>query len=423
MGLTTLFDKSFIQSLSVDESVWFDKFFYSIICPIFYIETLADLSKKHRDGRNVDAEVSGIANKTPEMQSAPSMHHQRLAIASLFGYDVPMTGQIPVPRGRPVKSDGKNGVVFDESEEAEAFSRWQRGRFGDLEREFAHQWRESLTATDLAAIAHVLRSRGFDNRSCRTLEEALSQAKLQVSGGSSPFSGIKLAADFFGLSAREKHELRHRWEGLGCRPLSVYAPYAAHVLTVEIFFYIAMAAGHIGSERASNRTDIAYLYYLPFCLVFVSTDKLHRRCAPLFLRPDQSFVWGADLKADLQRLNSHYMQLDDSIKDQGVMRMVSAPPNDEAYLTRRLWNLHFGLSAPAERLETQPPEINQKIADHLARMKSAPTIKPNDLDFDPSDADSMIFQRQVRRQRGSWLLVPKGIDDSPGPDAPVEPPT
>lgn len=45
MGPITLFDKSFLQSLSVDESVWFDNFFYPVVCPMFYVETLADLSK------------------------------------------------------------------------------------------------------------------------------------------------------------------------------------------------------------------------------------------------------------------------------------------------------------------------------------------------------------------------------------------
>jgi hypothetical protein len=33
MGPITLFDKSLIQSLSLDEAVWFDKFFTSVACP------------------------------------------------------------------------------------------------------------------------------------------------------------------------------------------------------------------------------------------------------------------------------------------------------------------------------------------------------------------------------------------------------
>ena len=53
------------------------------------------------------------------------------------------------------------------------------------------------------------------------------------------------------------------------------------------FFQIALGAGLIGGERPSNRTDIAYLFYLPFAMVFASSDNLHRRLAPLFMRPDR----------------------------------------------------------------------------------------------------------------------------------------
>jgi hypothetical protein len=34
---------------------------------------------------------------------------------------------------------------------------------------------------------------------------------------------------------------------------------------------------------------------------------LHQRCAHLFMRPDQQFIRGADLKKDLCALNEHYL--------------------------------------------------------------------------------------------------------------------
>ena len=46
MGPIALFDKSFLQSISADESVWFDRFFMPIVCPIFYVETLGNLAKE-----------------------------------------------------------------------------------------------------------------------------------------------------------------------------------------------------------------------------------------------------------------------------------------------------------------------------------------------------------------------------------------
>lgn len=78
---------------------------------------------------------------------------------------------------------------------------------------------------------------------------------------------------------------------------------------MEVFFQIALAGHLISTERKSNRTDIAYLLYLPFSQVFVSSDRLHQNCALHFLRPDQTFVWGQDLKASLQRLVVYYQAL------------------------------------------------------------------------------------------------------------------
>jgi hypothetical protein len=48
MGPIVLFDKSFIEMLNVDEAVLFDALYSSVICPVFYSEVLADLSKQPR---------------------------------------------------------------------------------------------------------------------------------------------------------------------------------------------------------------------------------------------------------------------------------------------------------------------------------------------------------------------------------------
>ena len=45
MSIVALFDKSFSQSLSLDEAVMFDNIFMGNVCPIFYVETLTDSNK------------------------------------------------------------------------------------------------------------------------------------------------------------------------------------------------------------------------------------------------------------------------------------------------------------------------------------------------------------------------------------------
>ena len=65
MGPMTIFDKSALQALSMDESVWFDAFFGVNVVPVFYIETLADLEKDMAEGKNAEDLVGMLAERLP----------------------------------------------------------------------------------------------------------------------------------------------------------------------------------------------------------------------------------------------------------------------------------------------------------------------------------------------------------------------
>ncbi len=154
MGPITLFDKSFLQSLSLDESLWFDHFFLTNVAPIFYVETLADLNKPARRGRTSEQEVRIIADKFPDMHGNPCSHHTDLCINNLLGHSVPMTGQIPLGQGYLVKNAGRSGAVFQQSHESEAFSRWQKNEFQEIERLYARSWRSALHNLELTEVAN-----------------------------------------------------------------------------------------------------------------------------------------------------------------------------------------------------------------------------------------------------------------------------
>jgi hypothetical protein len=57
-GPILLFDKSMLQSLSVDEAVWLDTFYFPCITPLFFTETLADLEKEVQKGRSPEDVVT-----------------------------------------------------------------------------------------------------------------------------------------------------------------------------------------------------------------------------------------------------------------------------------------------------------------------------------------------------------------------------
>lgn len=415
MGPIALFDKSFLQSLSTDEAVWFDNFFYPVISPLFYIETLADLRKKPRDGKTAEEEVGIIAAKTPQLHGGPCYFHREMCIQDLLGNHAPMNGQIPVAGVRRVFRDGKEGAIAEVSEEAKAFHRWQRGDFYSVERLHAGQWRAQVEDIDLTAIEKSMKKIGVTAKTCKSVEAALTFVDEAVTGltkTSSRFEGILEVLEI-------PHELRPyikgRWKHKGKPPLRVFAPYALHILRVELFFRVALGANLVASTRPSHKVDMAYLFYLPFCMLFVSSDKLHRQCAPLFLRPNQQFVWGQELKADLAALNAHFSALPAETRRQGIYKFASRLPEESQGLIRKLFERHTpNLLKPTTSID--PEKINQpahkKIMDEIKKWDSA----PSDGVSRGGELESLIIKRDVSRTRGSWVQIGPEVADIPRTD-------
>ncbi len=243
-----------------------------------------------------------------------------------------MDGRIPLAGGWRVRAGGRDGIVYDQAPEAAALQRWQKGAFEEIERIFAHNWREALRATKLDGLVAFLRSVGFDGNRLKSFDELWARATQVVHGFNKRFELLKIAVDLFDAPPQTHARIIERWQAEGEPSLDVFAPYAAFVLSVEIFFQFSLAAGLISASRPSNRGDIAYLFYLPFARMFVSSDNLHRRCAPALMRRDQIFVWGPDLKADLARLNDHYLALPLEIRQKGVMSFAHCPPKEGSFL-------------------------------------------------------------------------------------------
>lgn len=146
MGAITIFDKSALQALSIDEAVWLEAHFLTNVTPLFYIETLADLEKAAAEGRTPEEVVGSLAAKTPS-DAYPNVHHRTLISAELQGQEIEMSGQIMVAEGEFRRApDGSLGMHIDEFPEAAMLLRWKTGEFDDVEREVARAWRAELAA-------------------------------------------------------------------------------------------------------------------------------------------------------------------------------------------------------------------------------------------------------------------------------------
>lgn len=404
-GPVIIFDKSALQALSLDEAVWLDNFYLSNITPLFYVETLADLEKEVKAGKTPEQVVGEIARKTPVSGSHPNVHHLRLALSDLLGHPIDVSGRPLVPGGVPVSLPDGNGVVFRPSPEALALERWQEWRFLEVEREYAKRWRAGLAGLDLES-AYALYRRLFKQRGRvpKDLMEARRFAEELLDDPSKREDAIVLACDTLGLPEALRQRIRDRWEGSGRPPLSVFAPYARHILLIDFFFHVALGADLISRERPSNRVDVAYLYYLPFCKVFTSRDNLHKRVVPVFLGADQTFLDGSELKGDLAKLDAHYSGLPEEVRERGVISFAPFPPEDDAFLTTRLWDKD--LPKWRESLRARPDaEAKERV---MVRIREAwdKAKRGETVGQVSSEPDFLLIERRVRPRMGKWRLVP-----------------
>jgi len=416
-GPILIFDKSALQCLNPDQAHWMDNFFMSNITPFFYIETLADLEKEVKAGKTSEQVVGEIAAKSPDMQAVPNVYHLTLIWAELTGQsEIKMVGFPIIAGGQPVTHEGAKGIIYKPSPEQEALSRWQQGEFLEVERGMAKIWRQQLESIDLKAMAASFKPIHEKAGSPQSLEDIKTLAEAIIDGPDQE-AVLRLGLELTIGYGDWGDQVFARWKSLGQPPIRDFSPYLTYVLTVDLFFYLGMAASQIGSDRKSNKADIAYLYYLPFCMVFTSRDNLQIRIAPLFLRNDQSFVHADDLKADLKRLDEFYDALPEDVKRKGVYSFAAYPPKDDSFLVTQLWNKHM---KPPEGFVPSPSTHEGKTiyvppagSDPKVIIKALNDFEENAVPLDPDtpispdEAAVVQFSKFILRKKGKWVRIPE----------------
>lgn len=412
MGPILIFDKSFLQSLNMDEAVWLDNFFLTNITPLFFVETLADLEKEVGRGKAPEAVVGNIAMKTPDLSVKPNVHHRELLAAELSGVaEIDMKyGRPIVSGGRAVELDGKTGVYFDPSPEEEALSRWQKGDFLDLERQIAKKWRLMLSGINLQQY-HKDFQKFFPCGKPKSLSDVKKFVDFHLEVPHQE-SVLKFGLALVGVPEEAHVRVLDVWRSRNKQPIRTVFPYFAHVFSVDLFFAIAIAADLISRGRPSHKIDVAYLYYLPFCMAFTSSDKLHAQLAPFFLKPEQTFISGPDLKADLANLDVHYSALPDSVKMQGLVRFAFYPPRTGTFLVSSLWDKHMAKDW-RERAEVEKPspdkEAGKEILAELKKWENEAKPVADNVHVGVDSSDHVVVRRMVHAKKGKWMRFPPEV--------------
>lgn len=414
-GPILIFDKSTLESLNPDETVWLDNFFMTNITPLFFVETLADLEKQMRSGRTPEEVVGNLAYKTPDMQSSANVHHLRLLEAELYGAErIAMEGWSIISGGTPVTLGGKTGIVFKKAPKEEALHRWQRHQFLDLERLIAKNWRRALSNVNYDGARVSFQKWFASDKKPKTLSDVKALADARIDGANQENS-LQFGLTLLGVAPEWRKQVLTRWRDAGRPTIREFAPYFRFVFSIDVFFYLAIAADLI-SERPSNKVDVAYLYYLPFCRIFSSGDRLHERTVPLFLRENQTFVRGADLKTDLGKLDQHYSLLPKDVTDRGLFHFADCPPTDSSFLVTRLWDKHL----PAWRTRPDKPREPISEAAQRALLDLVNRVEKEALPADPAihvstdKAEYVQMHRSVYFQKGKWKRFPPEVKKKAG---------
>lgn len=405
LGPVLIFDKSTLQSLNPDEAMWLDNFYLANITPLFFVETLADLEKEIQSGRTPEQVVGNLAYKTPDTVSCPNVHHTTLLAGELSG-----KGEIDMRFGRPIISGGKTvtlggktGLIIEQPPELKALQRWQRREFLDVERQMAKAWRRGLSGVDFDQIYKTFQQWFVALEKPKTLSKVKSISKQFIDAPDQE-RAFTFGLSLLGVPQHIQESALSRWRAAGKPAIKEFAPYFRHVFSVDLFFYLAIAADLISRARPSNKVDLAYLYYSPFCMVFTSSDKLHAKIVPLFLKPDQTFLEGSALKADLGKLDSHYSSFTEEVKSRGILEFAHYPPQDTSFLVTRLWDKYLPAwrKHQAQPLKEISKEAHRKMVTELNRLREEGVPIGPTTPVNSDDSDQIMIQRMVCFQKGKW---------------------
>jgi hypothetical protein len=418
MGPLTIFDKSALQSFSMDESVWFDAFFMGNVTPLFYVETLADLEKSVKAGKTPEQIVGRLAEKTPS-HAVPNVYHRTLILNELAGQPVEMDTRPIVGGGIPKRTPGgKISVEFDTFPESAALNRWRNNDFMEIERVVARSWRVELSRHDPDILIGRLKNILPTGLKLSNLQDLKTFIDSFCNGNDKEL--LNLMMDILELPDQGRPKVIARWEAAGKPSLSQFAPYATHVFKVDLVYYLGIHRGFISGVRPSNKVDMAYLYYLPFCQVFVSGDNLHARTVPLFLQANQAYVSAPELKVALQKLDKHYDGFPDEIKQLGVMQFVGYPPSTLNNIVTELWDklMRHDWRKIAKQAEdsvgkpVEQPQGKEFVADMRKQMKESVPLRGSEVPASTEDVDQVIVTRTMPVHKGKWRMVSEEVEKS-----------
>jgi len=370
MGPTLLIDKSTIQSLSRAEIDFLYKHYSVVLPPILIVEIISDYAKYSHDGE-ARTKVGVLSNKLAGNCNV-NMDWRRLVVEELMGAHIPMDGR-PVLEAAGVgyTANGEKSVVIEESPWQVVARHWQEGRFTEEDINFAQGFRAERDAINIIGMAKEL-GKDADLPVFKNLDEIVMDIKQSLLHPTAEFHGeaLRLLLEFLRVDKSFAKRVMDRWATLGKPPLHKFSPYGFFCYSLINVVAVAMIQNHVPTGKNSHLlVDIEYLFYLPFCQAFCSSDKFHKSLSPLFMRTDQYFVAGQAMKEDLHNIFYHWESLDDTVKREFAIIHRYRPPRVEGSVASALWDRFMDPAYPKPKKDTELSKEEEKVL--LEKLKKA----------------------------------------------------
>jgi hypothetical protein len=310
------------------------KHFSLNVPPILIAEILGDLAKADVAQRK---QVIHLARKLPAVDQYENEHYLTLCLGEFAGRTVEMRG-VPILGGGKliISKRGERGIFFDSTPEQIALLRWSQGDFSESDKLLASTWRGMVPQIDVESYKHKL------NRYYIVIPRAANFPELAVSvdrllaDPSLRESLLNCLLDECGVSGVMRRLIVFTWSLAGRPDLREYAPYASYCLRVLLVF-IGGIRSKLISLNSTNRLDLEYCYYLPFCMGFVSRDHLHRDLSAALLGPKEEFIDGDQLKSELRQLADEWDALTSEQRQDREAEYGDYPPAREGSIAAMMW--------------------------------------------------------------------------------------
>ena len=334
MKPTIILDKSTFQCLSPKEMGYLNKFFIINAIEPLVAEIVGNLAKDPKEcGGSVEEHISRLANKLQTLRPE---------------YNKPWFQLLTRELCEEIKIDMETKKPFSVTKEYQeamenSVERWKNGVFLDEEYEYSKKVANELTPEIFENIYEPWKEIFANRKKPTSLKQLGEEVINEITAKNYQERILQIGLDIFSkhhpsfnLSQEQKQKIIDRWKSSGCPPVKEFAPYFFYLFSISLFSYEGIGTNLIG-QRPKNITDIFYLHYLPFCAIFSSNDKFHKKLyealQPLFLSKDTIFISGSNLKEDIKSINTYYENHPKKMENIDI----SPFSKDSSFLIAYLW--------------------------------------------------------------------------------------